>query len=88
MNEWNCLMDAFVRMETHLGEDALAVFSACRFCALHQWHLTFGIWVRNTLLPETGALYHLFQSCGVAGRDEMSALLLRLFYCFLKSRTQ
>lgn len=43
------------------------------------------LWIRNTLLHEDGDLYRLFRRAGVLQKDELPALLIRL-YIYLRSK--
>ena len=57
----------------------------CAYAKLFLYHFGLGTRIRAELLKEESSLYRLFSRCGVTQRDDMSALLIRLFYLAAKS---
>lgn len=62
------------------------LFLASRYVERYRFHFGFGIWVRNCLLTEGSPLLCFFEDGGVEEKDEMSDLLLKLFYLYRKNR--
>ncbi len=76
----------FLQMEQQLGVEGINRFLASPYAKLYRFHFGFGIWVRNCLLTEGSPLLCFFEAGGVEEKDEMSDLLLKLFYLYQKNR--
>ena len=55
-------------------------FFSCSYSEIPAYHLSLGLFIRNNLLRDTDRLYRLFVSSGVTDRDDMSSLILRLYW--------
>lgn len=69
-----------------LSKKSLKEFLECDYENLYFYHFGFGTWIRNELLQENQPLYHAFLSCGISQKDDMSFLMIRLFYVYLKPK--
>ncbi len=55
----------------------------CKYNDLVYFHFTLGAYIRNELLCDT-FLYDLFKNKGIENKDDMSHLLICIFYLFIK----
>lgn len=78
----------FSALELLFQETALREFLSCKYNNLVLYHFSLGIWIRNNLLQEKDALYHLFLESGIEEKDDMSCLIIQLFYLYLKAKYQ
>ena len=77
---------SFSRLEKLFSAEELSEFLRCPYEELALYHFGLGFWVRNNLLLPKSALFSLFQLHNVSSADEMSALIIRLFYLHLQGR--
>jgi len=47
---------------------------------LYQYHFGLGTWIRNNLLVEESLLYQLFIENYIDNKDDMSSMIIKLFY--------
>jgi len=80
------LTKAFIQLENFFDQIFLDKFSAFEYSELDQYHFGFGTWIRNHLLVSESELYKVFVQGGVSGKDEMSSLILKLFYLHLNTK--
>lgn len=73
-------------MKAFLSPESLKDFLESDYEKLYLYHYGFGTWIRNELLQENSPLYHNFISCGIFHKDDMSFLMLQLFYIYLKPK--
>lgn len=73
-------------MEKLFSKNDLDVFMRCNYNELQQYHFGFGLWIRNHLLRENDELYLHFLNCGITQKDDMSSLILRLFYIYVRTK--
>lgn len=59
-------------------------FLACSYSELTRWHFGFGSWIRNNILLENSPLYKLFNEVGITQKDDMSSIIIKLFYIYKK----
>ena len=76
----------FPQMEKQLNKEELEDFIHCEYKDLSQFHFGIGRWIRNRLLKENSTLYQLFKINGAANKDDMSQLMIKLFYIYLKNK--
>jgi hypothetical protein len=74
----------FVRLEGYLGAQGCKEFKQSSFADLYQYHFGLGMYIRNHFLGEKHKLYQLFAKAGAAERDEISFLLIQLFWVYLR----
>lgn len=60
--------------------DKVQLYNLCGYDKLCDCHFGLGTWIRNNLLDESSNLYSLFLKGGVMQKDDMSGLIIRLFY--------
>lgn len=51
---------------------------------LADFHFSIGIWIRNNLLIDNEELYNIFVQYGIENMDDMSALIIQLYWKYLK----
>ena len=71
---------SFPQMEKFFTAAAKKEFTACKLEDLCDYHFGFGTWIRNHLLRNGSALLEYFTQVGINDRDEMSAIMIFLFY--------
>ena len=76
----------FPKIEEVFGTDFLKKFRTSKYSDLHMYHWTLGLWIRNTLLEQEQSLKQALISHKITDRDDMSSLILRLFYLYEQQR--
>ena len=76
----------FPQMEKQLNKEELEDFIHSEYKDLSQFHFGMGRWIRNRLLKENSTLYQLFKINGAANKDDMSQLMIKLFYIYLQNK--
>jgi hypothetical protein len=85
MEHEKIFQEAFDQIETLLEPKGVKSFLNLEYDDLNQCHFSpLGLWVRNHLLKSSGALYQLFHRAGIVQKDDMSDLVIRLFYIRLR----
>jgi len=74
----------FPKIEERFSNEELISFGNAPDEDLCLYHFGLGIWIRTHLLVETGELFHMFLSCGIAHKDDMSAIIIKMFNQSLK----
>lgn len=84
MDLYNEIKKVFPKLKIFFSAKELDEFLKCNYEELYVYHFGFGTWIRNTILKDS-SLYHAFLACGIFQADDMSALLIQLFYIYLKT---
>lgn len=74
---------SFPGLKEMLGEERLNEFINCEYDQLSEYHFGLGTFIRNNLLTEDSSVYKLFLKSGVTSLDDMSDLIIKLFYISL-----
>ena len=77
---------AIEQLEEFYTHTDLSEFLNADYYDLYKFHFSIGLTIRNYLLKEDSVLYSLLKSAGIIQRDDMSSLILQLFYISLKSK--
>lgn len=77
----------FPKLKKFFSAKELDEFLKCNYEELYLYHFGFGTWIRNTILKNS-SLYHTFLACGISQADDMSTLIIQLFYIYLKENQQ
>lgn len=85
MNLCTMIQNYFPYIEESCNKELLDRFCACKYSELHNYHWTLGLWLRNTLLNEP-TLIQAFMAHEITEKDDMSALIIRLFYIYEKRK--
>ena len=73
----------FYKIESFFTPGELLGFECTPVGWLFKYNLTVGARIRETLLTEGSRLYRLFQSEKVRRADDMSAIMILLFHCYI-----
>ncbi len=87
MDLYTTVQAYFPHIESACGKEVIDQFRACEYTELHKYHWTIGLWIRNTLLETEQSLGQAFLRCNITNKDDMSALILRLFYIYEQEMT-
>lgn len=74
----------FPQMESYFNENTLKEFINCNFDDLCLYHFGFGTWIRNNILQPDSIIYQMFINSGIYFKDDMSSLMIKLFYINIK----
>ena len=77
---------AFPRLERQFEASLWAEFINTSYSDLDRYHWGPGTWIRENFLGQDTTLYEMFLKQGVFSKDDMSSLILQLFYLYLKGR--
>ena len=83
---FSTIEEVFPEIEKQFDKQTLGEFLACDFRNLNKYHFGLGLWIRNHLLVENKELKTLFVSGGVTSYDDISALIIRLFYIYVRNK--
>ena len=79
-------IEKFVKLlKEETNSEFIENFKACSFDELINFHFSLGIIIRNNYLSAESKLYRLFCDQGIKDRDEISMLLIKLFYLYLNT---
>ena len=57
-----------------------------KFCELHNLHFSVGLWIRNHFFLSESLVCEEFQKLGVVCDDDLSTMIVQLYYLHLKSK--
>lgn len=77
---------AFIQIENLFTKDELKEFMVCKYCEIGKYHFGLGTWIRNNILNANDCLYEMLLNKGMAEKDDMSALMISLFYIYIHSK--
>lgn len=77
---------SFPIIEKHCLPEDLYEFEHCNYAFLSNYHFGLGLWIRNNLLNENSRLCQLFIKSNIHHKDDMSSLIIRLFYIYLQNK--
>lgn len=86
MNFFYEIEEACCYIEKLFDQKSLEEFRNSSYDELCFYHLTLGLWVRNHLLYRESPLYNVFTNAGVHQKDDMSSLMIRLFYIYMNTK--
>ncbi len=78
--------NSFPILEELFEESDIKKFIDCGYTNLVFYHFGLGTWIRNHLLKESDPLYWLFIASGISHRDDMSTLIIELFYLYIRAK--
>ncbi len=76
---------SFTRIEKKFEKDDMKNFMRCNYNDIDEYHFGLGTWIRNNLLVKNTKLYRLFIKSGITQKDDMSMLIIQLFYAYIKA---
>jgi len=80
-------MSALSDIEDLFDSESLNEFKKHKYNDLSNYHFTLGLHIRNEILTVNSDLYNVFIKSGVVQKDELSSLLIELFYFYIKSKS-
>lgn len=88
MKLFSVIEGCFPLIERLFTKDEFDEFIACDYQNMHKYHLSLGMWIRNNLLNSGGQPEKLFIKGGLENKDDMSSLIINLFYIYAKTTLQ
>lgn len=73
-------------LDKNMGMEAKQSLMEMKFSDLYWCHFGLGLALRNNLLTEDSPLFIQFRKNGVDHPDDMSAVLVELYYLYLKNK--
>lgn len=83
---FSIIEEVFPEIEKRFDKQALGKFISCDYKDLTGYHFGLGLWIRNHLLAKNNELKSLFVTGGVTSNDDISALIIRLFYIYERNK--
>lgn len=84
MQLFKIIEDALSQIEKQINDkESILLFINCKYNDLNLYHFGLGTWIRNNLLQTNSQLYNLFLKAGINSKDDMSLLIINLFYIYL-----
>ncbi len=80
--------NSFALIERYFNKKTIKEFFACDYKNLHLYHFGFGTWIRNTILSRNSSLRELFRQAGIMDEDDMSSLIITLFYIAIRTKPE
>ena len=77
------LQDCFLQLEKIVPTPLQHQFISKPYSILTQYHFSIGMLIRNTFLYEDNRLYSILSNSGIDNPDDMSDLIMHLFYLHL-----
>lgn len=77
---------SFSLIERHFTKKEMQEFAACDYAKLHLYHFGLGTWIRGAILSQNDELRGLFRQAGILREDDMSALMITLFYIQVQTK--
>ena len=84
MKLYKQIKKSFSEIEKLFDEQTLNNLAACDYSDLWRYHFELGIRIRNHLLQTDSPLFQALSESGIHSKDDMSALIIQLFYLHLK----
>lgn len=79
------ITDCFPVIKASLSEKDLRILLNEKYTDLNNFHFSIGSWIRNNILRDDSEILNYFNSAGISDKDDMSALIIRLFYIHEKT---
>ena len=86
MNILDELEKVFLYIEYYMDSNSMEKFINCEYKDIYQFDFLFGLWIRNNLLVEGGKLLNIFKLVGITQIEDMSDLIMRLYYIYIKNK--
>lgn len=78
---------SFPDMVRFFDKNTLREFVSCSYSELHFYHFGFGTWIRSVILQKNAMLRESFIKSGITQEDDMSSLMITLFYIEQRMQT-
>ncbi len=76
----------FPAIEERFTEETIQQLIECDYENLYIYHFGVGIWIRNCILTDKSKLFKSFKLQGIANLDDMSMLMIQLFYFYIRDK--
>ncbi|MBP3434707.1 MAG: hypothetical protein J6K62_00025 [Clostridia bacterium] len=86
MNLKEEIVKAVQLLDETLSREQKEAFMNQKYDDIYTNHFGLGMWIRNHMLQPDSSLYKVLNSVGMHQTDDMSDLLLRLFYIHLHTK--
>ena len=80
------LQNSLVELEKIIPIPLQRQFISKSYSLITQYHFSIGMLIRNNFLNDDTPLYSLFKKSGIDNPDDMSDLILHLFYIHLRTK--
>ncbi|MEG1953198.1 MAG: DUF6794 domain-containing protein [Hydrogenoanaerobacterium sp.] len=77
---------SFPYLEKLLSKEKLKSFISCNRYDFSLYRFGLGTWIRNNLLYEKSSLYKAFIKVNIVSLDDMSSVIIQLFYDYEKEK--
>lgn len=77
---------SFPQIEKLFDETEVKKFIKCNYKNLYIYHFSLGMWIRNNILQKNNDLTQLFIQAGITHIDDMSELMIKQFYIYMKDK--
>ena len=86
MNILDELEKVFLYIEYYMDSNSMEKLINCEYKDIYQFDFNIGLWIRNNLLVEGGKLLNIFKLVGITQIEDMSDLIMRLYYIYIKNK--
>lgn len=86
MNLTTQLNDCFKTLEGLFNPETMEEFLNTSYANLADYHFGLGLWLRNNPLDKGQPLFNHLRRLGIDNKDDMSALIIRLFYLYMHAK--
>ena len=86
MSLYRQIKKSFPYIEKLFDTKSFIRFIQMDYCKLSQYHFSLGLWIRNHLLQDNSQLYRAFRENGIMDKDDMSMLIIQLFYLYIRAK--
>lgn len=80
------ILECMKTMERGIPQKTKAEFMSSAYSQIEKYHFVLGLWIWNNILCQDESLYKSFATLGITDMDDISDLLLRLFYIYLTQK--
>lgn len=80
------LEKAFSLIEKAFSKESIEEFTQSNYKNLCDYHFSLGLWMRNHILQPNTPLYEIFYQTGIVHKDDMSSIMISLFYIYKHSK--
>ena len=80
------IMDFLMAIEKNLSRKAIKLIKESNYSDLADFHFGLGAYIRNEFITKESAIYDYFKGIGFESKDQMSSVLIRYLYFYLKNK--
>ena len=86
MNLLQEIENLFPTIESMFDTESIAQFTNISYSELFEYHFSLGVFIRNNILVENTSIVLQFKSVNVTDKDDMSSLIVSLFYIHIQEK--